>query len=67
MGLISCLLEEFDKDECLSRSLCWDELLEDLLLLDCVDPWLDERLACLDWWPPGDLCLDWACLTDKSQ
>ena len=49
MGWISCLLEEFDKDECFSRSLYWDELLLDLLLLDCVDPRLDVRLAGLDW------------------
>ena len=49
MGLISCLLEEFDKDECLSRFLYWDELLEDLLLLGCLDPLLDVRLAGLDW------------------
>ena len=49
MGLISCLLAEFDKDECLSKSLYWEELLEDLSLLDCVDPRLDVRLACLDW------------------
>ena len=47
--LISCLLEELDMDECLSRSMYWEELLEDLLLLDWADPLLDARLTGLDW------------------
>ena len=49
IGLISCLLEELDMEECLSRSLYWEELLEDLLPLGWVDPLLDVRLAGLDW------------------